>query len=83
MPLSFNKRFTIACTCSFLAWPLPTTACFTCNAVYSATGRFVDLPLDVVGAYTMHVAIDGQARAHVSLFVRATPPFVAPGGMLS
>ncbi len=25
-------------TCSFFAWPLPTTDCFTWSAVYSATG---------------------------------------------
>ena len=30
-----SRRLTISCTCSFRAWPLPTTACFTCSAVYS------------------------------------------------
>jgi hypothetical protein len=25
-------------TCSLRAWPLPTTDCLTCSAVYSATG---------------------------------------------
>src|SRR5207237_10102698 len=34
-----RSRRTMCCTCSFAAWPLPTTDCFTCNAVYSATGR--------------------------------------------
>ncbi len=29
---------TMSCTCSFAALPWPTTACFTCSAVYSATG---------------------------------------------
>ena len=38
-PGSASRRFTMCCTCSFAAWPLPTTACFTCSAVYSATGR--------------------------------------------
>jgi hypothetical protein len=30
----------MACTCSLAALPWPTTACLTCKAVYSATGRF-------------------------------------------
>ena len=29
---------TMNCTCSFGALPCPTTDCFTCSAVYSATG---------------------------------------------
>src|SRR6185503_9904170 len=37
-PGSASSLFTMCCTCSFLAWPLPTTACLTCSAVYSATG---------------------------------------------
>ena len=37
-PAGCSRRFTISCTCSFFAWPLPTTACFTCSAVYSETG---------------------------------------------
>src|SRR5471032_1435499 len=37
-PVSFSRRLTMSCTCSLAAWALPTTACFTCNAVYSATG---------------------------------------------
>jgi len=32
----------MCCTCSFAALPLPTTACLTCRAVYSPTGRPVD-----------------------------------------
>ena len=28
----------MSCTCSFAALPWPTTACFTCSAVYSMTG---------------------------------------------
>jgi len=36
---SRSSRFTISCTCSLLARPWPTTACFTCSAVYSATGN--------------------------------------------
>src|SRR5260221_13888536 len=38
-PASPSRRFTISCTCSFLAWPLPTTACLTWSAGYSETGR--------------------------------------------
>src|SRR5581483_4288035 len=38
-PGSASSRRTMCCTCSFAAWPLPTTDCFTCSAVYSATGR--------------------------------------------
>ena len=30
---------TISCTCSFAALPWPTTACLTCSAVYSLTGK--------------------------------------------
>src|SRR5215467_4415799 len=37
-PVSLSRRFTMCCTCSLLAWPLPTTACLTCSAVYSTTG---------------------------------------------
>src|SRR5258706_207158 len=37
-PGSASSLFTMCCTCSFLAWPLPTTACLTCSAVYSAIG---------------------------------------------
>ncbi len=29
----------MSCTCAFWALPYPTTACFICRAVYSATGR--------------------------------------------
>src|SRR5450631_259989 len=36
---SASRRITIACTCSLAALPWPTTACLTCNAVYSETGR--------------------------------------------
>ena len=39
LPGRFRSRRTISCTCSFAALPCPTTACFTCSAVYSATGR--------------------------------------------
>src|SRR5229473_4468186 len=38
-PGSASRRRTMCCTCLFLAWPLPTTDCLTCSAVYSATGR--------------------------------------------
>src|SRR5688572_14633559 len=38
-PGSASRRFTMCCTCSLAAWPLPTTDCLTCSAVYSATGR--------------------------------------------
>src|SRR5882672_1577570 len=38
-PGSASSRRTMCCTCSFAAWPLPTTDCFTCSAVYSDTGR--------------------------------------------
>src|SRR6185436_11088587 len=38
-PGSASSLRTMCCTCSFFAWPLPTTACFTWSAVYSATGR--------------------------------------------
>src|SRR6266542_4545382 len=38
-PASPSSRFTISWTCSFFAWPLPTTACLTWRAVYSATGN--------------------------------------------
>src|SRR5690606_11645406 len=34
-----NKRTIMACTCSLAALPCPTTACLTCSAVYSETGR--------------------------------------------
>src|SRR5258706_2037935 len=38
-PGSSSRRRTMCCTCSLAAWPLPTTDCLTCSAVYSATGR--------------------------------------------
>src|SRR3989454_9462831 len=38
-PASPRSRFTISCTCTFFAWPLPTTACLTWRAVYSETGK--------------------------------------------
>src|SRR5258705_2695817 len=37
-PASLRSRVTMCCTCSLVAWPLPTTACFTWSAVYSETG---------------------------------------------
>src|SRR5262245_34113310 len=37
-PASCRSRRTMCCTCSLRACPLPTTACFTCSAVYSASG---------------------------------------------
>ncbi len=36
---SDRSRITIACTCSLAALPCPTTACLTCRAVYSETGK--------------------------------------------
>src|SRR5207244_2402391 len=38
-PGSASRRRTMYWTCSLAAWPLPTTDCFTCSAVYSDTGR--------------------------------------------
>src|SRR3990170_4144499 len=38
-PGSRSRRFTMCWTCSLAAWPLPTTDCLTCSAVYSDTGR--------------------------------------------
>ena len=48
----------------------------------------VDLPLDLPGAYAMHIAVDDQPSARVALHVRASapsfvPPGFAPGGMIS
>ncbi|MEO6446892.1 MAG: hypothetical protein ABIZ91_08090 [Gemmatimonadaceae bacterium] len=45
----------------------------------------IDLPLDVAGAYTMHIALDNEPHADVGLLVHASPPqFVTPpGGMVS
>src|SRR3954463_5804557 len=36
-PSSGSRRLTMCCTCSFFAWPWPTTACLTCGAVFPAT----------------------------------------------
>ncbi len=45
----------------------------------------IDLPLDLTGAYTMRVFVNGQQRGEVPLYVRSAPPtFVAPPtGMMS
>ena len=48
----------------------------------------VDLPLDLPGAYAMHIAVDDQPSAAVPLHVRAASPSFAPtgfvpGGMIS
>ena len=43
----------------------------------------LDLPLDVAGAYTMYVLLDGEQAATVPMHVRAPLPPVAPGTLLS
>ncbi len=49
----------------------------------------VDLPLDLPGAYAMHIAVDDQPSAHVPLHGRTAAPafvptgFAAGGGLLS
>ena len=39
LAVSASSRSTMWQTCSLAALPWPTTACLTCKAVYSATGR--------------------------------------------
>src|SRR2546421_5444176 len=48
-PASPSSRFTISCTCPFFAWPLPTTACLTWRAVYSATGNPASTAAQIAG----------------------------------
>ena len=43
----------------------------------------IDLPLDLAGAYTMHVSLDDQPHAQVRLQVRAGAPVMPPSGMVS
>ena len=43
----------------------------------------LDLPLDQVGAYTMSIALDGQATSELRLQVRSGPPVMPMSGIMS
>lgn len=43
----------------------------------------LDLPLDMVGDFSMHIDLDGEQRATTVLHVRGGAPQVAPSGMVS